>query len=116
MTSSLALGNPSMPIPPQRLEALTELAMDLRWSWNHAADELWQRLDPGLWNLTHHPNVVLQTVSRDRLATAFADPEFCRLLDQLLQAKRAAAESPAWFQRVHPEAAATSIAYFCMEF
>jgi starch phosphorylase len=116
MTSSLALGNPSMPIPPQRLEALTELAMDLRWSWNHAADELWQRLDPGLWNLTHHPNVVLQTVSRDRLATALADPEFCRLLDQLLQAKRAAAESPAWFQRVHPEAAATSIAYFCMEF
>ena len=116
MTSTLALGNFSPPAPPQGLEALTELAMDLRWSWNHAADELWKQLDPGLWKLTHHPNVVLQTVSRDRLASALADPGFCRSLDQLLQAKRAAAATPSWFQRAHPEAAATSIAYFCMEF
>ncbi|HEY5374794.1 MAG TPA: alpha-glucan family phosphorylase [Polyangiaceae bacterium] len=116
MTSTPALDNPSPPTPPQGLEALTELAMDLRWSWNHAADDVWKELDPALWKLTHHPNVVLQTVSRDRLASALADPGFCRSLDRLLQAKRAAAATPAWFQRVHPEAAATSIAYFCMEF
>jgi len=36
------------PSPPQGLDALTELAMDLRWSWNHRADELWIRLDPEL--------------------------------------------------------------------
>jgi starch phosphorylase len=94
---------------------LTELAMDLRWAWNHGADELWQRLDPGLWKLTHHPNVVLQTVSRDRLTSALADPEFCRLLDRLIQVKRDAATTPAWFQQTYPEAA-VSVAYFCMEF
>ena len=116
MTSSLALQNISQSNSSSGLEALTELAMDLRWSWNHAADDLWQELDPGLWKLTHHPNVVLQTVSRDRLASALADPNFCRLLDQLLQTKRTAATGPAWFQRAHPAAAATSIAYFCMEF
>ena len=27
-------------------EALTELALDLRWSFNHSADHLWERLDP----------------------------------------------------------------------
>ena len=116
MTNTLALGNPLPPTPPQGLEALTELAMDLRWAWNHAADDLWQQLDPALWKATHHPNVVLQTVSRDRLASALADPAFCRSLDQLVQAKRAAAATPAWFQRAHPDAAATCIAYFCMEF
>ena len=90
--------------------------MDLRWSWNHAADELWQRIDPELWKLTHHPNVVLQTVSRDRLASVLADPDFCHLLASLVREKQVAAANPAWFQRAHPEAAVTTVAYFCMEF
>jgi glycogen phosphorylase len=105
------------PLNSQRgLDALTELAMDLRWSWNHCADELWQSLDPALWELTHHPNVVLQTVSRERLAGALADPDYCRLLDRLVQAKRQTVAIPAWFQQRHPQAPLTCIAYFCMEF
>ncbi|MGA3007889.1 MAG: alpha-glucan family phosphorylase, partial [Opitutaceae bacterium] len=109
-------GNSSPPSPPQGLDALTELAMDLRWSWNHCADELWRRLDPALWALTYHPNVVLQSVSREKLAGALADPDFCRLLDQLMQAKREAATTPRWFQKKYPQAPLTCIAYFCMEF
>jgi starch phosphorylase len=101
---------------PQGVAALTELAMDLRWSWNHAADELWQRLDPALWALTNHPNVVLQTVSREKLASTLADPDYARLLDRLIQEKRQAAATPAWFQQQHPQAPLTCIAYFCMEF
>jgi starch phosphorylase len=90
--------------------------MDLRWSWNHCSDELWKRLDPDLWAQTHHPNVVLQAVSRDRLDRALADPEFSRLLGGLVQAKRDAAAAPAWFQQNHPQAPLTCVAYFCMEF
>jgi starch phosphorylase len=48
---------PSPPPPLPGMVALTELAMDLRWTWNHCSDELWRRLDPELWALTHHPNV-----------------------------------------------------------
>ena len=29
-------------------DALAELALDLRWSWNRATDAPWQRLDPVL--------------------------------------------------------------------
>jgi starch phosphorylase len=104
------------PTPPQGLDALTELAMDLRWSWNHSADELWRRLDPALWELTHHPNVVLQTVSREKLAGALADPDFCRLLDRLVEARRQAAEAPGWFQKKYPQASLNCVVYFCMEF
>ena len=39
----------------------------MRWSWNHAADEVWRQLDPVQWELTHNPWVVLQTVSRDQI-------------------------------------------------
>ena len=37
---------------PQGMDALTELAMDLRWTWNHCSDELWRQLDPEIWALT----------------------------------------------------------------
>jgi starch phosphorylase len=90
--------------------------MDLRWSWNHGSDELWRRLDPELWALTHHPNVVLRTVAREKLASALADPDFRQLLDGLVQAKRQAAAEPAWFQATYPQSSLTCIAYFCMEF
>ena len=44
--------------------ALAELALDLRWPWHHGTDRIWQQLDPTLWELTHNPWVVLQTVAR----------------------------------------------------
>ena len=90
--------------------------MDLRWSWDHGTDELWRRLDPTLWSLTHHPNVVLNTVSREKLAGALADPEYRQLLDASVQAKRHAATTPAWFQQKHPQTPIPCVAYFCMEF
>jgi starch phosphorylase len=90
--------------------------MDLRWSWNHSADELWRRLDPALWALTYHPSVVLQTVAREKIASALTDPDFCRLLDRLVQAKRQAETAPGWFQQKYPQAPLTCVAYFCMEF
>ena len=48
-------------------DSLAELALDLRWSWNHATDEVWRQLDPELWETTQNPWVVLQTVSWDQL-------------------------------------------------
>jgi len=27
---------------PERLEGLAELALDLRWSWSHTSDPLWE--------------------------------------------------------------------------
>jgi starch phosphorylase len=97
-------------------DSLAELALDLRWSWHHGADELWRRLDPTLWELTQNPWVVLQTVSRDKLQRELADPAFSKKIDDLLRAKREAAAAPAWFQQRHPQAPLTCTAYFSMEF
>ena len=88
---------------PHGLDALTELAMDLRWTWNHCSDALWTRLDPALWALTHHPSEVLQAVSHERLAAALADPDFSREVDRLVLANRQAESAPGWFQQTHPQ-------------
>jgi len=98
------------------LAVLTELALDLRWCWNHATDELWRRLDPELWELTHNPWVVLQTVSRQTTQNAFADPIFRMKANQMLSEKRWVESGPAWFQTTHPGTPLNCVAYFSMEF
>ena len=44
--------------------ALSELALDVQWSWNHATDDIWRQLDPVLWEHTHNPRAILHIVSR----------------------------------------------------
>jgi len=105
-----------LPTEVEGFDSLAELALDLRWSWNHCADEVWRLLDPPLWELTQNPWVVLQTVSRDQLKRVLADPAFRKKVDDLRQAKRQAAETPAWFQQHHPRASLACVAYFSMEF
>lgn len=104
------------PTEIEGFDSLGELALNMRWSWNHAADEVWAQLDPELWDLTHNPWVILQTVSRDRLQQALDDPVFRRKVDDLVETKRHEAEVPAWFQQRHLQNTLTSVAYFSMEF
>ncbi len=69
-----------------------------------------------LWAATQNPWVILRTVSKEKIKAALAAPEFRRRLDSLLSHNRASYSADAWFQRKHPGAALTSIAYFSMEF
>jgi len=105
-----------LPKDVEGFDSLAELALDMRWSWNHATDQLWRQLEPTLWEMTQNPWVVLQTVSRDKLKRMLADPAFRKNIDDLLRAKRQTAEAPAWFQQHHPQAPLTCVAYFSMEF
>jgi len=105
-----------LPVDVEGFDSLAELALDLRWSWNHCADEMWRQLDPALWDLTHNPWVVLQTVSRDQLQRVLSDAVCCKTIDDLVQANRRAVQAPAWFQQNHVQAPLASVAYFSMEF
>src|SRR5450432_2331884 len=97
-------------------DSLAELALNMRWSWNHATDAIWRRLDPVLWELTHSPWIVLQTVSRDKLGQMLAQPAFRALVDDLVETSRQTDASPGWFQKVHPQKQLTCAAYLSMEF
>jgi len=102
--------------PALGLDALNELALNLHWSWSHRADALWEALDNYLWETTQNPWVILQTVSEDKVKTLLATPDFQELLSSLLQHKRKFFSADAWFQKTHPKAALSAIAYFSMEF
>jgi len=98
------------------VDELVALALNLHWSWNHAADELWEALDNGLWATTQNPWVILRTVSRERITAALGTPEFRQKLDSLLGKNRESYRADAWFQHKHPNTALTTVAYFSMEF
>lgn len=105
-----------LPLDIEGFDSLAELALDMRSSWNHAADSVWRQLDPELWALTRNPWVVLQTVSREKLQNVLAEPVFRKNLDDLVQARRDAANAPAWFQQTHPQSPLSCVAYFSMEY
>lgn len=119
MKQKLAIRKPIYSFLPSDIDgfdSLAELALDLRWSWNHAADKVWQQLDPDLWDSTHNPWVVLQTVSRDQFLKVMSNPEFKEKVNALLEAKKQALGVPAWFQQNYPDSPLSCVAYFSMEF
>ncbi|MHB1697607.1 MAG: alpha-glucan family phosphorylase [bacterium] len=105
-----------LPIEINGFDSLAELALNMRYSWNHATDKVWQQLDPALWELTHNPWVVLQTVSPDRIKGMLADPVFRKNVDSLVRIRRRLMAAPAWFQQNYPKSPLTCVAYFSMEF
>ena len=105
-----------LPTEIEGFDSLAELALDMRWSWDHGTDEVWRQLDPDLWEITHNPWVVLQTVSRDQIERVLADPVFRKDVDALVQSRRQGMEALAWFQRNCAQGCLTCAAYFSMEF
>ena len=105
-----------LPTDLEGFDSLAQLALDMRWSWNHAADEIWRQLDPALWDLTQNPWVVLQTVSRDQFQKEMSDPAFRKKVDALIKSQNHALTVPAWFQLNYPNSPLTCVVYFSMEF
>jgi starch phosphorylase len=96
------------------MDALAELALNLRWSWNHASDEIWQSLDAELWETTQNPWLILRTVSQEKIKSLLAAPEFRQRVQDLLRINHESADT--WFQQKHPGSALSAVAYFSMEF
>lgn len=95
---------------------LEELALDMHWSWSHMADKIWHQLDPLLWEMTHNPWIILQTVSREKLEAIFADQNFNRIVEDIIKEKKNQDKSPTWFQQNYSRDFPSCIAYFSMEY
>jgi starch phosphorylase len=108
----------ALPLPnlPEGLSDLRDLALDLRWTWSHEADALWEDVDRSLWQRTKNPWSVLQGVPPQRLAQLSEDQAFRYRLGEFVAARRRYLLQPGWFESAHGNAAVKGIAYFSMEF
>jgi starch phosphorylase len=102
---------------PERLRRLPELAMDLWWTWNSEAREVFRQLDYELWRETaHNPVLMLHKITPGQLAALAVDPAFLAQYDAALAALDGARTArDTWWQ--HQFTGLTGpIAYFSAEF
>jgi starch phosphorylase len=101
---------------PERLKPLEELAYNLWFSWNTEAVELFQRLDPTLWDETrHNPVLLLSQLSTTRLDEVEGDGAFLASMDRVHGLFREYLEKPHFsnYQQLSPQ---SLIAYFSAEY
>lgn len=101
---------------PESLEALTELALDLRWTWSHGADTLWQMMDEECWERTENPWALLQNLSHERLQQLAVDEQFCQELERLSAERASHQADPGWYGQMQRQLKVGKVAYFSMEF
>ena len=101
-------------LPPE-LAALSDLVMNLRWSWHQETLDLFQSVDPELWrDCGGDPVRLLGAVSPARLAALAKDKRFLRRLSAAADDLSDYLAQPKWYQGL--ESAPRALAYFSMEF
>ena len=105
-----------LPQLPESLTGLAELALDLRWSWSHAADTLWQHIAPELWEQTRNPWLILQNVGGNTLQQLAQDQDFIAKLNTFVSEHRDRLAQTCWFGKTYPHPPFSQVAYFSMEF
>ncbi|HEX2054511.1 MAG TPA: alpha-glucan family phosphorylase [Actinomycetota bacterium] len=100
---------------PEALAPLQEIAMNLRWSWDDRARELFRWVSPEAWEKTSgDPLKVLGSVSRRRFEDLMNDRSFMEFMRDVQLEFRNYLESDRWFQ--HRNTPLRSVAYFSPEF
>ncbi len=69
---------------PKRIKVLHELTRNLWWSWNYPLMDLFEYIDPDIWEeVGKNPVQLLDKVSYDRLSELASDKEFVKRLDEI---------------------------------
>ncbi len=104
---------------PDRLAALEQLSVNLRWSWDKPTQDLFAAIEPALWERCgHDPVALLGAVTPQRLDELAVHQQFLERLDRLADDLNDYLTRPLWYQEQSSAGAGlpTGIAYFSMEF
>src|SRR5690349_15965534 len=84
---------------PAELSALSDLVMNLRWSWHPDTLDLFDAVDPDLWRECNgDPVKLLGAVSAARLTALSRDKRFLRPLWAAAEDLSAYLTQPRWYQ------------------
>ncbi|HWL35901.1 MAG TPA: alpha-glucan family phosphorylase [Frankiaceae bacterium] len=100
---------------PEPLAPLGELVMNLRWSWHTDSLDLFESVEPDVWEeVGQDPVRLLASVPRDRLASLAADKKFLRRLGDAYDDLQEYLNAPRWYQSL--SGVPSSIGYFSPEY
>jgi starch phosphorylase len=97
---------------------LHEVAYNLWWSWNPAAQQLFHELSPFFWEHSNHNAVeVVNWISGQELRTRLREPAFYERVHAVCKSYRAYMSTKrTWVQQHQPAAVKAPVAYFSAEF
>ncbi len=111
------------PVLPEPLRPLSDLARNLRWSWQNTTRDLFQAVDPEGWRAVGgDPVRLLGSVSAGRLAELAGDPDFLCRLGTAADELEDYLHGPRWYQNNsgqpdgHGPEFPAAVAYFSPEF
>jgi starch phosphorylase len=105
------------PALPERLQPLQEIALNLRWTWDHDSIELFRRISKDLWESAgHNPVRMLGEIDQQRIETLARDEGFLGHLQRVHTELRRHLERSSAFQRDCGIAPDRYVAYFSAEF
>ena len=106
-----------IPNVPDKLKALNDISMNMWFTWNWEAIELYVRLDAALWEKSYqNPIWTLGAIAQEKLERAASDKNYLDMLDKVASKFKSYLEGPHWFSKKHPDEKQLLIAYFSMEF
>lgn len=95
---------------PQELSRLEKLSLNLWWSWNSAASNLFESIDVDKWEeCGHNPVALLDSLSIGKMKALIADQNFISALDNVYDAFTL-------YMNEAKDKSIPSVAYFSMEF
>ncbi|MFO5529493.1 MAG: alpha-glucan family phosphorylase [Cuspidothrix sp.] len=105
------------PSLPSRLEPLRKLAYNLHFDWNVESKDLFRRLDPDLWESSHHnPVLMLGTISQSRLLEVVEDEGFLAQVDRAARQLEDYLQERTWYKKQRNQQEKECYAYFSAEF
>ncbi|MFA5814980.1 MAG: alpha-glucan family phosphorylase [Bacteroidales bacterium] len=95
---------------PEKLGGLEAISKNLWWTWNYEAENLFQSIDPVIWDqVEHNPITLMRQIPLDRLIELEQDENFNRSYNEVY------AKFQDYIKQVN-ESPGPMIAYFSMEF
>jgi len=106
-----------VPMLPEPLQPLEDLANNLLWAWDPDITQLFRRIDEDLWEETNNnPAKLLGDVTQERLDELARDEGFLHHLRQLHDRYRRYMTQMTWYSRKYGATDEVRVAYFAAEF
>ncbi|MGH2807801.1 MAG: alpha-glucan family phosphorylase [Actinomycetota bacterium] len=102
---------------PESLGVLLNIAMNLRWSWDPRAVDLFRWIDADAWERAEHDPVrMLGLTTKARFNELAEDGPFMSFLATIEEDLQRYLDEPRWFQAHHKAHNLKTVAYFSPEF
>ncbi len=104
--------NIAIPVLPDRIKGLSDIALNLWWTWKPQARELFKSINPFIWKETkHNPIKLLNSLSPEELQNLSQDEKFLEQFDYVYALYEDYMNSKSILNDEH-----LPVAYFCAEY